>query len=393
MFGRNEEPIDAAAAIEESAEQRRIVGERGPSTLGAQRRILPAGARPLMIAVLLVALGLAGSAIWKARGLHTADGEKKHKADDMVKNMLPPLAQASAAELEAAQVKVLPATAPVVSTPISTVEQQSHDAKAVPPAPKPLTQAELLEKRRLDSGLRSGSGGESSTGGILSPIRGDAVTTSGPDGELQRNLQPLRLKASAAGLLTDRNYLLTQGAMIDCQLETRIVTTQAGMTSCYATRAVYSTNGEVVLVPRGSRIVGNYQSGIKQGQARIFVLWSRIETPEGVIVALDSPGTGPLGEAGVGGIVDNHFFERFGTAVLVSLIGDVGQFVAGQGQKGNGNQIQFGGTTQGAEQASVEILKSTLNIPPTLYLNQGERVAIFVARDLDFSGVYSLRSE
>jgi len=397
MFGRTDEPIDAAAEIEASAEERKIAGERGASTLGVRRRRLPAGTRPLIIALLLAAIGLGGFAVWKARGVRTAAVEKKNKHDEMVSNTLPPLIRtAAAAEPDVtaqataqAQAKEREAALQAASHPVA----QPAASSAAPPPPKPPTHAELLEKRRLSSGQKSDGGALSASGiGPLLPMP-DADTLGG-GGELQRSLQPLKLKASAAGVLGDRNFLLTQGAMIDCVLETRIITTQPGMTSCYATRAVYSTNGEVVLVPRGSRIVGNYQSGIKQGQARIFVLWTRIETPEGVIVALDSPGTGPLGEAGVGGIVDNHFFDRFGTAVLISLIGDVGQFVAAQGQqKGSGNQIQFGGTTQGAEQASVEILKSTLNIPPTLYLNQGERVAIFVARDLDFSGVYSLRSD
>jgi len=390
MFGRQYEPIDAAAEIEESEEQRRIAGERGPSTLGTSRRSLPPGARPLIIALLIAAMGIAGFAVWKARGVKTAT-EKKHNADSTVKNTLPPLAQPSIAEQAEAPAKAAPSTAPAADAQTAPVTQ--IPAKAGPQAPKPLTPSELLAKRRFESGLGGEHGGEGNAGGGVALARTDAVAPSGPDGDLQRNLQPLRLKAAAAGVLGDRNYLLTQGAMIDCQLETRIVTTQPGMTSCYATRAVYSTNGEVVLVPRGSRIVGNYQSGIKQGQARIFVLWTRIETPEGVIVALDSPGTGPLGEAGVGGIIDNHFFERFGTAVLVSLIGDVGQFIAGQAQQGSNNTIQFGGTTQGTEQASVEVLKSTMNIPPTLYKHQGDRIAIFVARDLDFAGVYSLRSE
>lgn len=398
MFGRKDEPIDAAAEIEASAEERKIEGERGASTLGVRRRRLPAGTRPLIIALLLAAIGLGGFAVWKARGVRTATAEKKNKHDEMVSNTLPPLIRTAAAAepdvtaqatAQAQQAKEREAALQAATHPV--VPQAA--VNTAPPPPKPPTRAELLEKRRLSSGQKSDGGSASGIGvGPLLPMP-DADTAMG-GGELQRSLQPLKLKASAAGVLGDRNYLLTQGAVIDCQLETRIITTQPGMTSCYATRAVYSTNGEVVLVPRGSRIVGNYQSGIKQGQARIFVLWTRIETPEGVIVALDSPGTGPLGEAGVGGTVDNHFFDRFGTAVLISLIGDVGQFVAAQGQqKGSGNQIQFGGTTQGAEQASVEILKSTLNIPPTLYLNQGERVAIFVARDLDFSGVYSLRSE
>ena len=130
----------------------------------------------------------------------------------------------------------------------------------------------------------------------------------------------MELRAAAAGVLPDRDYLLTQGAMLDCVLETRIVSTVAGMTSCHLTRDVYSTSGRVVLLDRGSRVVGRYQGGMQQGDTRIFVVWTRVETPTGVVVELQSPGTGPLGEAGVGGYVDTHFWDRFGAAILLSLI-------------------------------------------------------------------------
>ena len=182
--------------------------------------------------------------------------------------------------------------------------------------------------------------------------------------------------------------MLTQGTMVDCQLETRLITAQPGMASCYATRNIYSTNGRVVLIDRGSKIVGNYQGGMQQGQASIFVLWTRIETPKGVIINLDSPGSGALSESGLGGKVDTRFWERFGGAVMMSLIGDLGEYTANRGNKNSNNtSIKFNNTTQGIQQAVVEALKNSINIPPTLYKNQGERISIFVARDLDFSKV------
>ncbi len=208
---------------------------------------------------------------------------------------------------------------------------------------------------------------------------------------LQKKMEPIVLKAHQAGRLKNRDMLLTQGTMLDCQLETRIVSTQPGMVSCYTTRDVYASSGRVVLVDKGSKVVGHYDGGIQQGQARIFILWDRIETPEGVVVNLESPGTGALGEAGVGGWVDNHFMERFGGAILISLIGDIGEYVANLGNKESKNRIQFTNTSDGAQQAATEVLKHSLNIGPTLYKNQGERISIFVARDLDFSNVYELK--
>jgi type IV secretion system protein VirB10 len=111
-----------------------------------------------------------------------------------------------------------------------------------------------------------------------------------------------------AGKLGDRNYLLTQGSMIDCVLETRMITTQPGMTACYVTRNIYSAMAGLYYWIEGQRLLVTIKAA-SQGQARIFVLWSRIET-KGIIINLDSPGTGTLGEGGVG--VDAHFWERFG---------------------------------------------------------------------------------
>src|SRR6185369_2086107 len=84
-----------------------------------------------------------------------------------------------------------------------------------------------------------------------------------------------------------------------------------GMSRCLLTRNVYSSDGKVLLLERGSRITGQYQGGMQQGKARIFVLWSRVETPKGVIVNLDSPGTDPLGRSGHEGYINTHFWERF----------------------------------------------------------------------------------
>lgn len=198
--------------------------------------------------------------------------------------------------------------------------------------------------------------------------------------------------ATSAKKTIDRNFLLAKGGFLDCAMETRIDSTQPGMTSCILTRNVYSDNGKLILLDRGSKLTGQYQGGIKHGQARIFVLWTRAQTPNGVVIDLNSPGTDSLGASGLEGYVDSHFMERFGGAILMSIIGDLAQFVTSSGSKSNSEntQINFGNTATSSSNVATEVIKNTINIPPTLMKNQGEHINVFVARDLDFRPVYGI---
>jgi type IV secretion system protein VirB10 len=202
--------------------------------------------------------------------------------------------------------------------------------------------------------------------------------------------------ARVAAALRNRAFLLPKGTYIDCALQTKIDTTVAGMTMCVVTRDVYSDTGEILLIDRGSQITGEYQANMTQGQARVFVLWNRIKTPSGVVVDLDSPGVDPLGASGVDGFVNNHFLERFGGALMLSLIQDVGAAVGnavGNAAAASKGGVTLNNTSSAAQGMAAEALKNTINIPPSLVKNQGDRVGILIARDLDFGAVYAMESE
>lgn len=193
--------------------------------------------------------------------------------------------------------------------------------------------------------------------------------------------------------LPNRNFLLTKGTFIDCGMKTALNSTVAGMTSCTVTNNIYSDNGKVLLIERGSKVTGEYQGNMKQGQARIFVLWTRIETPTGVVVNLDSPGTDGLGGSGLPGYVDTHFWERFGNAIMLSIIQDgLAAMAQPKTDAGSGTTIYTGtqNTRNNSQSLAEETLRNSINIPPTIYKNQGDRIGIFVARDLNFSSVYAL---
>jgi type IV secretion system protein VirB10 len=158
------------------------------------------------------------------------------------------------------------------------------------------------------------------------------------------------------------------------------------------TKDVYSDNGEVKLIERGSEVVGEQRQALMQGQARIFVIWTRLTTPLGVKVQLDSPAADALGGSGLPAYVDTHFWTRFGGALMVSLIGDAGQALSSlASNSGSGdNRIQFNNTSSAGESVAAETLKNTINVPPTAYSKYGSLTTIYVARDVDFSDVYEL---
>lgn len=250
------------------------------------------------------------------------------------------------------------------------------------PRPRPPT----IDKGASGLMVASASG---SSGGQAASARPAAARAedSGPLGSM---LKGSSTTARQAGVLKNRDLMLTKGTYIDCALQTKLDTTVAGMTMCVVTRDVYSETGTVLLVDRGSTITGEYQANMTQGQSRVFVVWSRIKTPAGVVIDIDSPGVDPLGASGVDGYVDTHFFERFGGAIMLSLIQDVGAAAAGAVNAATGKVgVTLSSTTAAGQGMAAEALKNTINIQPSLVKNQGDRVGILIARDLDFSTVYS----
>lgn len=206
---------------------------------------------------------------------------------------------------------------------------------------------------------------------------------------LSNRLRPTVTASAKARQRADLTYLLKKGTNISCTLDTKIVTTHPGITRCIVNKDVYSSNGKVLLVERGSEIIGEQTAALLQGQARVFVLWNTIDTPNGVTLDINSPSADSLGASGQPAQVDTHFWKRFGGAIMLSLIDD-GLVILGDRINENSNSVSYDSTSDSVQNMAAEALKNTINIPPTGYVNQGSLVNVMVARDVDFRPVYEL---
>jgi type IV secretion system protein VirB10 len=207
------------------------------------------------------------------------------------------------------------------------------------------------------------------------------------------HLQGSATTTVAASMLGNRSLTLPKGTAFTCALKTKVISAASGLVGCQVQRNVYGDDGRVLLVERGSHLDGEYRiSTVRPGTVRIPVLWTRIRTPLGVTVDVESPGTGQLGESGIDGYVDNRWVERIGAATLLSLIDDsVKLVIQNQTADRPADTIVLPSTTSNSSKLAEKVLESTINIPPLIYQNQGGIVGIYVARDVDFSSVYELK--
>ncbi len=276
-------------------------------------------------------------------------------------------------------------------------------AYAAPPPPDPVRQRRLEapvliravggysggsdSAAQSDAALDGPATGRPPTGGSGREDSQSGSSASVGHSALAGMLKPSRAEAVAAGVLPDRRFLLPKGAFIDCTLETAIDSTLPGLTTCVLATDVWSADGSLVLLERGTKLVGETRGAVQAGQRRLFVLWSEARTPAGVVVELASPGTDALGRSGVTGDVDTRFAARFGAAILISLIDAAAAAVVAAQSDGSGSVVI---APQGASDVMSEVLRSTVNVPPTIRVAQGERLQVLVARDVSFAEVYAL---
>jgi type IV secretion system protein VirB10 len=188
-------------------------------------------------------------------------------------------------------------------------------------------------------------------------------------------------QAVRATLIRGRSSLVPQGTLIPAVLETPIDSTRAGLVRALVSRDVRGFDGTRVLIPRGSRLLGEAKGDAQPGQRRVLVTWSRLIRPDGIAIRIGSPGADSLGGAGLRGRVNTHFAERFANAVLQSAL-TIGVNLASRPRDDAvivGVPGQLGGTV--AQMPLFDVPKG-----PTIKVSKGAEIAVFVSRDLDFGG-------
>lgn len=293
----------------------------------------------------------------------------------------------------------------------------------VPPAPAAIpvpgpSREEMMQRRRAPSvvvDLQSANGGTIALGAdapaVARPTNPTLTLGAGPAGAGamagaaagtaaanaagagQRNPNQAALDQMAQGAedapetvmasqLNNLGSMITQGAMIPGVLETALNSDLPGFARAIVSRDVRSFDGRAVLIPRGSRLIGQYRSAISLGQQRVFVIWTRVIRPDGVSIQIGSPGADALGRGGLQGEIDRHFFSRFGGSIVLSVLNAGVAAVS----RTPATQITIGSPAAAAAAAgSASFGQGDVN--PTIKIAQGEAIRIFVARDLDFSGV------
>ncbi len=256
--------------------------------------------------------------------------------------------------------------------------------------------AQVVFSRALAQGISSSSARSDSrredtaTNSNASDNRTDTSVQESADSDKKKGLDAIKI------LPYDPNLFIPENTAIPCSLDRRFVSDLSGKLTCTVNDDIYSASGNVKLIEKGTRASLVYKMGtLKQGQGRAFLIATKLRTrrqPFMDIPLIDSQAAGALGEAGADGWIDTHFWERFGGAMMIGMIPDISQWASGAAQNNKDDRTDY---TANSREAFAEIAKeafaNSVNMPPTMYKNQGEIITLITGQDLDFSSVYRLK--
>lgn len=246
----------------------------------------------------------------------------------------------------------------------------------------PLTLNEIKRSGSIMFDLNNGGGGGDTTSSTIVDNQ-----TYAENNDYDDSLDSKTFKKGSVSRYKDQSFTMIHGTNIPIVLKTRIVTDYAGLITAQVTKDIYSMNGAVKLIGRGSKVFGIQKKAMTQGIARVFIQWTNIITPLGVSINIDSLGTGQLGASGASAWIDGHFKERFGNSILLSFIEDLVKTGTNNIQD---SSVSFDSSSDNMDSMAKVALENSINIKPTAYINIGSRMNILLARDIDFSSIYSL---
>ena len=249
-------------------------------------------------------------------------------------------------------------------------DQQMQDARMKSSILLPANAQGNVQKTNSGQGLAEGS------------------SNSGMEANTQfaKSVSGQTLEVSKATEIKDLDFKVAKGKTIAATLEPRANSDLPGMVCATVQQDVYGTQGREILIPWGSKVCGVYRAELRKGQDRLFVIWNELLRPDGIMVALDSPGSDQLGTAGMGGYVDTHFAEIFSTSALLAIIGAGAANVAvDSGDESNSATYYRTAVQQSAANSSQAVLAPYINIPPTIEVPHGARVTIYLNKMLDFT--------
>lgn len=258
---------------------------------------------------------------------------------------------------------------------------------AMPGAPKPNPLAGLIERWRtpaviVDVPAASAAGPAApqtvATAAAMVPTP-EAGGKGDTDEAFARRVGSAGAETVRSSIIAEPSRTAPQGTVLPAVLETAVNSDLPGFVRAVVSRDVRAFDGATVVVPRGSKLVGQYRSAVAAGQSRAFVVWTRLIRPDGVTIDLASPATDTLGRSGLTGETDRHFFTRFGSAILLSVLNTGMNAIGGRG----GDNIVIG-SSQDASRVAEIALQKQIDIPPTLSVPQGAPIRVFVAKDLVF---------
>lgn len=336
--------LDAGAPVLKSNEQQR---------LNRKALLYAAGVVGLLLVVL----------IWIGKGLGSKKGEVATVRQQTVD--VPALPQAASEDLP------LPVDLPPPTPPIPLANTTPTE-----PVETMVSSPSRADRRIVADGQDSGA--------------------SGPSMGMQPGEAEAQTNVTSAQYIRNPDTTMLRGTYIRCVLETHIVTDVPGFTSCIVTEPVYSLNGRSLLLPKGSKVYGQYNTGASSNVPRVSVIWDRITTPNGIDVTMASPGVDNLGGAGHPGDMNQHWGSRIGSALLISMLSDGFKYAAAEHGPNTSTVTSSGlivdqpfesNTARTMERLANDALTRAGSRPPTITINQGTVLNVYVAKDVDFTAV------